>query len=309
MSGVSKLGVVLVSLVIATGCKEDPVIPIANMDGSIRRDVGMDSESDVEEADGDVRDIDTPDRVVFDTSIDIGPPPPPSELEVCTDEAPEPTCGACAAGTVCADELCGGQSCVPGRRCTDSGDCGGRACTAGHCEPSSGACTSSRECPLGFQCESDACVDRRIPCDFRTSRCPRGMYCGFAGSGVFSTCLPAGVPCESDSECEVGTSCLELADGQRACLPAGNCTSHDDCDAGTSCGIDPATAQAWCTPDGLCRDGTCPTGYECLDVGFGPRCVAEGGTCTSNADCDARAVCGSVEADDPPRCLTYDEES
>lgn len=278
-------------------------------------DAGTDAESDAERDAAEDSTVDAPVRDV--TFPDMGPGEP---TIVCEEDTPEEACSdPCPDGSVCADEFCGGNSCVPGRQCTTDEHCGGRTCirdedapptVRGTCTPLTGACTTSSECALGFRCEESECVDRRIPCGFHESGCPRGYTCTFALVAGRLFCVPAHTACTTDGQCEDGGTCTDVdGDGDSECVPGGRCSSNDDCAEGTSCGIDPGTSQSACQADGACRDGGCPDGFECVNTGVAARCVAGGGSCELDAECDPQSVCGSVSPTDPLRCLTFDEDS
>ncbi|MFK8001144.1 MAG: hypothetical protein AB8H86_16240 [Polyangiales bacterium] len=255
----------------------------------------------------------------FDANFpDAGPPDP---LRICEPEMPPTTCRANCAdeGFVCVDSFCEGMECVPGSPCTADDQCGSGNCIkpdgalpedSGLCAASDGACTVATDCGYGFRCEEGACIDRRIPCGFHENTCPRGHTCTFTPVEGAIFCVPAHQPCESAGQCEPGAQCVDVdGNGTTECLLVGTCSSNADCEEGFSCGVDPATSQASCEPDGLCRSGSCPAGRTCLDTGIGTaRCVTEGGSCSEDSECEAQAICGAVEPGDALRCLTFDED-
>lgn len=243
---------------------------------------------------------------------DMGPSEP---VSVCG-EVEDNECGECAEGFLCVSAFCGGEVCVPGHPCVDDVDCPSGACIRPEGAPPSerGTCTSSdscaetRDCALGFQCESGSCVDRRIPCGFDSVACPRGSICSFMPVDGRPYCVPAQTPCDNDGFCEPGAHCLDVdGDGQAECSPAGRCTHNGDCPAGFSCGVDPETSQAACVVDGACRNGECPGGLSCLDTGSGRARCARVGECALDSDCPPRFVCGAIHATDALRCLSFDE--
>ena len=261
---------------------------------------------------------------VFDAGFDATFPDsgPPEPLLICPPGRPASTCRANCAddGFFCTDAFCEGMECVPGSLCNADEQCGSGNCIKvegaepgdrGLCAPTEGPCTSIHDCAHGFRCEEGACIDRRIPCGFRDTACPRNHTCTFAPVDGRLFCVPAHAPCESAGQCEDGASCADVdGDTETECLLLGTCTSNADCGEGTSCGVDPGTSQASCEADGPCRAGACPAGRTCLDTGSGTaRCVMDGGSCTRDSECPAQAICGAVLPNDPLRCLTFDEEA
>jgi len=93
-------------------------------------------------------------------------------------------------------------------------------------------CTTGAECPLGFQC------------------LPGG---GSAEGGSASSCIS--LSCRSNSDCgadlvcetDIGTECIQEADGGQSCGPASACVPQ---------------WQAPCTADGDCGDG-----FQCQSLG------------------------------------------
>lgn len=300
---------------------EEPVTPPPPpvLDGG-----GRDARVPLDDSGVDAREMDTGIDAAFEdggidagrdaSRPDAGPPPIPAEQTVCGPAEPTPTCDTCDTGTICVDEFCAGQECVPGRPCEANDDCGSSNCIvpvgarSGFCQPTAG-CTSEAECAAGFACETGNCVDRRIPCGYRTSACPRGMVCGSNTGTSRPVCVWGQPACERDAQCGRGARCVDV-DGENGmeCVPGGLCTTNEDCEANTSCGVNPQTSQASCVVDGPCRAGECPDGFSCTDVGQGPRCVVTG-TCDQNSDCGPQSVCGAILPRDPLRCLTFDEDA
>lgn len=250
--------------------------------------------------------------IIPDMLPDMGPGEP---VSVCGEEPESSECGDCAPGFRCESAFCGGEVCVPGNPCRDDADCPTGGCIRPEGAPPSerGMCTSlstcaeTRECALGFHCESGSCVDRRIPCGFHSVGCPRGSICSFMPVEGRSFCVAAQTPCDHDGYCEPGAHCVDVdGDGEQECAPAGRCSSNTECPPGFSCGVDPGTSQSSCVVDGACRDGDCPGGLTCLDTGSGrSRCVRSG-DCVHDSECPPQSVCGSVHPTDPLRCLSFD---
>ncbi len=324
------------ALAFGAGCNDDPVPPPPPTDVGVDTATSADANDGGTDAGADASDAGTGDAGAdagadagTDAGSDVGAPdvdlPDMGSGEpviVCGEEDPDdpvppPTCGdGCAPGFVCVDAFCGGEECLPGRPCGDDDDCGSGACigepdSPGICEAGDGSCAADDDCVYGFACESGECVDRRIPCGFHETNCPRGYTCSFAVFEGLPICVPASVRCDTGAQCELGASCVDVdGDGMTECLLAGRCETNEDCETGTSCGVDPATSQASCEPDGACRMGECADGYMCADTGSGvPRCVAMGGSCATNTDCPVGSICGAIAAADPLRCLTYDEDA
>lgn len=312
-------------LAMLVACGDDSVPAPPPFDAG-RRDTSTDDDAGPEDAGTeDTGSTDAgPDTQVdasgFDANFpDSGPPDP---ILVCDPDSPGSTCRANCSddGFVCVAGFCEDMECVPGSPCTSNEHCGSGNCIkpegataedSGLCEPTAGACTGASDCAYGFRCEEGACVDRRIPCGFHPNACPRGHTCTFAPVEGRLFCVPAHPPCDSAGQCEAGASCVDVdGDSETECVLTGTCSSNADCGEGTSCGVEPGTSQSSCQVDGPCRSGECPAGRTCLDTGTGTaRCVAEGGSCTRDSECDPQAICGAIEADDPLRCLTFDEEA
>jgi hypothetical protein len=176
----------------------------------------------------------------------------------------------------------------------------------GRCEPSTTGCTSDLECAVGYRCESDACVDRRIPCGIVAPfGCPRGYNCSFAPIMGRLYCVPNMQHCASASECSLGETCEDVdGDGMTECLPPGECDVTADCEGDDRCAVDPMAAGAVCEPDGACGSGSCGGGRTCVDpTGSGaPRCYLPG-ACDQDTDCPAQHVCAAPNIGDTLRCI------
>jgi len=246
--------------------------------------------------------------------IDVGPFPSP-------DSGPFDPCGAigtvtpcgtgCAAGTRCVDNGCGSMVCVPaGHACAEPADCAaGSDCITGSvgkvCQATSG-CGDSRDCPGGFNCESGACVDRRIGCGL-TDVCPQGFVCRGSGTGTAPFCQKLYQRCANDTACPFFGRCRDVdGDGSSQCTLNGLCAVNGDCGTGEVCGVDPERAVGVCSGYGPCAGGgDCATGFTCTDPwGDGlTECVPTGGTCATTSACSGTAVCASPAAGGSLRCI------
>jgi len=307
------------ALLAAVGCGDDSVPPPVPMDvgtrDAARRDGGG---ADANRPDGDRpdvmrRDTGAPLDVGFDSAVtvmDAAPSEDPCEGYV------EPGCGGgCPLGTVCADDVCGGRACVPGRPCLVAADCGGAECVGadpagdvrGICAASMGPCGSSLDCPMGFACEDGSCVNRRIPCFVVADRCPRGYVCAMDPGDASEFCVPAMVRCTSDAQCEVGLRCRDVdGDGLQECIGSELCETNADCRDEGRCGVEPSSTTSACMLDGACGgDSGCAPDRHCVDLTGGdaaPRCELSG-SCASNADCPEGQVCAAPALGLAPTCL------
>jgi len=113
-----------------------------------------------------------------------------------------------------------------------------------------------------------------------------GNQCVF-GCAASACCGESGQPCCAVSGCDLGLSCLVLADGQSACF-SGCGSVGGDCCAGTQC-----------VPGAVCDYST--TG-KC-DV-----CGGSGQLCCWNSQCDSSLVCNTL-TQPPYRCSTCGGEN
>ena len=237
----------------------------------------------------------------------------------CYMRPPGVACGAggtCAIGYRCVNSLCGDTRCVPaGRPCSVTSDCP----TLGECRTigappdeqrvcwRAASCTDSRECPLGFSCETGSCVDRRIPCQLPPASCPMGFACVEPDYGTASFCARIAHPCRETSMCPLpGSSCLNVTGPTRTqCGLVGICSRNSDCLARQVCGADPDLFLTSCMSHGPCEvAGDCPVGMLCQNLaGDGLKeCVLAGGSCSADADCPVRQVCATQMAGTAPVC-------
>jgi hypothetical protein len=232
----------------------------------------------------------------------------------------------CAEGFVCirsgCDDLEGApvQQCVfaGGGACNDSSTCGdGRECVevAGEgkrCIKTSPGCDTSRDCLTGFECEDNACVDRRVPCVLDED-CPKNHLCFGGTNSTF--CLRIQTACLEDFDCvDRAPYCIDIdGDGKKECAgsvelnPASGPCANDLCeDPGAPvCEASSVSSVSQCGRYGLClSDEDCVSGDRC--VGLWPdgrkECVPEGGDCASLSDCPENQVCASGRTGGAPAC-------
>lgn len=306
----------LAVILLCSACGDDSTPPPPPLDTGVRDSSrpGRDSAIDPVDSGADApmrRDTGAPLDVGFDSNVEL--------MDAATDEDPcrdyiEPGCADCAPGTVCADDVCGGRACIPGRPCLTADDCGGSACIGsdgdivrGTCAMASLTdCTTLLDCPVGYLCEEGACVNRRLPCFIVADRCPRGYICSFAGETQI--CMPSMNRCTADSQCEDGFTCVDVdGDGTNECVGAGFCTTNDDCRDDGRCTVEPDTSTSECAVDGACGGGAgCIEGRSCMDLTGGnaaPTCELPGGSCATSADCDEGEVCAAPGLGFAPMCL------
>jgi len=236
---------------------------------------------------------------------------PPPVLTPCDLVTPSacPSDG-CPAGTACVPNQCGGTECVEGRACEMDADCSTGDCheATGRCQPETGDCTSSRDCPLGFDCEDATCVDRRIGCWSTTRKvCPLGYVCFYPGQAR-AFCARVFEPCERGSQCGPSSVCADQTlDGHGECVTEGPCP--DTCPAGEGCGFEPSSGgrEAGCYPYHVCHaDTDCPKGApKCLDAASDRpgQCAPDNGKCSTNGDCASPSICGMELLGAAPRCI------
>ncbi len=300
----------LALLVVLGGCGDDdrppPPPPPADSgrDTATMMDADLDAGMDAPAMDGST---DAPVDAATDADVptvpvvcEPGTPPASCESDADCDATERCVEGGCPIGSgYCtpAGRFCSSpDGCPTGSTCTDGPS--GRVCVSD--DPDT--CTSSATCPFGFACEGGSCVDRRLPCD-PPGGCPLGYVCIRPAGSAVNFCVDMKRPCGSDGDCFSDPTtgiifrCLDvLGDGNRWCLPSGECTSNVDCEPieNTTCGASPATGEARCNLTGLCVDeddcvhdrATCEdthgTGVtECLPIG----------SCTRDSDCPPGALC------------------
>jgi len=189
------------------------------------------------------------------------------------------------------------DDCAEGRVCTDLGDEGSR------CVKTAPGCGSDAECIPGFLCESEVCVDRRVPCIFDED-CPMSFVCETFGAATY--CVRVHQDCEVELDCAgIAPRCEDIdGDGRKECAAPfdPNAASPTAC-INSDC-VDPARPvceasddlrSAVCGQFGLCLTGDdCAEGFDCvLSWPDGRSECVPGGDCTSSAECDERQVCAS----------------
>lgn len=240
----------------------------------------------------------------------------PDPESLCDPENP------CAIGEVCLPTGCEDFSrcfVTGGGACEIDADCGDPDyhCdqTIHRCLRSSPGCDDSNDCVAGFACESNACVDRRVPC-VSGSDCPHGFTCFFASPDQ-RFCRRISRPCSDDLDClTLGVPCGDAdGDGSKECMPSLTPNAPDalSCDKSQCsevdapvCESEPAGSSAVCGSFGLCAQPTdCRTDYECRDLWGDGRaeCVRPAGSCVDSTVCALRTVCGSSRQGDPPACV------
>jgi hypothetical protein len=166
------------------------------------------------------------------------------------------------------------QSCTPSSQCTAPDVCillpglGSEGFCGAQCE-------SDCDCPAWLTCQSGVCSSQ---CS--SSACPTGQACS-----VVATPPPS--PCQSNSDCELGTYCDPFA---TICTPYEVCT---DCFG--NCPT--CTVNSQCEPGQVCAGGTCTTCSSDSQCGPSAICTAihQGVqcTCTSDSDCQSGETCSS----------------
>jgi len=310
---------VLLAAAALVGCGETaaPTIPVdAGRDAAIDLDAGVDAAVEDGGADASI-----PDGGILDGG-----------LPWCETSALCPTCPAidslCDDAKPCAiGEVCVATGCEDFARCFTTGggacqgdeDCANPAYTCdqtiGRCLRIEPGCEDSSDCLAGFACESEICVDRRVPCEFG-SDCPHGFTCFFPSPDQ-RFCRRISRPCDDDLDClTLGVPCGDAdGDGRKECMPSltPNTPGAVSCDA-TQC-LDPEApvcetsvdgAGATCGRFGLCASAIdCAEGFQCRDLWGDGRaeCVEGDGTCMDSSVCAPGQVCGTSRLGGPPTCI------
>jgi hypothetical protein len=204
-----------------------------------------------------------------------GKPTVCNDGNVCTDDACDPTTGACkaVANTASCDDsnacttgdICNGSTCKSGavKNCDDN-----NGCTNDGCDTATGACThvansalcnDNNACTLGDVCAASACKP-----------------------GTAKSC-DDGKLCTDDSCDKVTGSCVNAAN-TAACEDGNKCTLGDKCGLG-SC--QPGTAVTCDDKDACTNDSCNPGDGACV---FAPK-IGCGGNCAKQADCSDGNPC------------------
>jgi len=245
----------------------------------------------------------------------------------------------CAEGLLCIETGCNSLQGEPIKQCVFAG---GGACTSDamctpfgrvcrdvpgegkRCVKTTPGCDTSFDCVLGFSCENETCVDRRLACDL-DEHCPKNHVC--AGTASSSFCLRIQRDCLADFDCEgLAPRCANIDGdlgidddpdgGSKECAGTSdpNQPSADPCvnSACTSpsapvCEVVGPGSGTDCGQYGLClSDSDCDVdgGFKCEALWPDGRkeCVRTGGSCSSFDDCDPREVCASPREGGPPSC-------
>lgn len=318
---------VLLAAAALAGCDETaaPTFP-----ADAGRDAAIDPDGDIPLIDGSIEDAGDDASIPLDGGEDGGgtdggsswcdtsalcPACPDLEL-LCDSNTP------CPIGSVCLSTGCGDVSrcfVAGGGACQEDLDCGDPdyACnqSIGRCLRIDPGCDDSNDCVAGFSCESNACVDRRAPCE-TASDCPHGFICFFASPDQ-RFCRHINRPCGDDLDClTLGVPCGDAdGDGLSECMPSRMPLSSDpvSCDntqcPDASAPVCEPTAEgtsAVCGQFGLCTSASdCAQGFECRDLWGDDRkeCVLPAGSCVDSSECAPRSVCASPRPGGPPACV------
>lgn len=295
------------------GAVSPPDGNIVSADGGQGLDLGPDSGSH-QDAGGDV-DSGLPDLGIPDEAGELPPSCFDSEGELALCNCiitPDCSAAACATGTRCEDDGCGGRRCIAeGHPCVDASDCpaGGTCAAVGAgsvCRPPAGVCRDDRECPVGFGCEAGACVDRRVLCDNELNTCPVGYVCDYALRQGQAFCRRWDTPCTRAENCPQPGACFDIdGDGARECVPPEpECVASTCAGMGTVCGAQAQSKRYSCGPLGSCGVQTCAAPNVCVDyAGDGRPFCAPAGSCDEHSDCPAQQLCALPHLEMTPRCV------
>ncbi|MGE0871324.1 MAG: hypothetical protein AB7P03_22375 [Kofleriaceae bacterium] len=221
--------------------------------------------------------------------------------------------GCASAGEVCGAganyngeplDICGGECCS--RACFPYGPSGVLICQPpSGCRPTGETCTQDSDC-----CGGEGTVDgdqQHVTCEKvganPVGRCSNGQSCRAAGQ----VCKLDGTSCNAETNCCAGNSetmdtCHQDALGVPRCGEVDLDCTDPSTKVGMACGSSADCCGLPCTPDA--------TGaYVCAGT-----CVAEGGTCTTTADCCAGLPCnvpaGSSQGTcgSPQGCIGYGQQ-
>ncbi len=224
--------------------------------------------------------------------------------------------GACmTAGEPCGTEGLSGSCCST--VCLDTeGEGMGRCQYLGGCRVQDELCRTSAECCSGVCEERGTTADGRpiMRCANAGSCLPAGEVCGEGGAS--SNCCPNG---GGDTGCEpTGTGFRRCFGGTSGCtIPSHTCTTTEDCCVETfshiMCQPDRTGEMVCCLSDGeecafgdVCCSGICAPDPSDGVLRCGAMCVADGGACTTAADCCGcgciAGASGRVCTSDPALC-------
>ena len=229
----------------------------------------------------------------------------------------------CATGEVCLLTGCDDFSrcfVAGGGACQDNDDCSNPAyecnLSIGRCLRIDSGCDNSNDCVAGFACESNACVDRRVPCE-TGSDCPHGFACRVLADDQ-RFCRRVTRPCDANIDCQtLGVVCGDVeGDGPMECMAPFDPNQPDRVSCENSQCLSPVSpvcelteegTQAVCGQFGLCVSAAdCAAGFECRDLWGDGRseCVLLGGSCADSTECPPREVCASPRIGGSPSCVS-----
>lgn len=220
--------------------------------------------------------------------------------ERCNDDGSAFVAIACDASQYCASGFCvadvcaaGATSCIGGNAntCNALGSAYevtdactvDEECRAGACQPLTGECSSSLDCPpRASRCEGNVWIR-----DTASGVC-RTRTCDYTGTSQRTTC---GI----DQACDAAAGCVSTVD----CTVDGDCgggfcvdNTCVECEVNVDCG-----AGFVCTAAGTCVSGStssCTTNQQCRDI------AAAQGVATDDVYCDSRVGCVLAGACEDP---------
>jgi hypothetical protein len=167
--------------------------------------------------------------------------------------------------------------------CTIKGDCRINGCTTGGCNPATGQCTDP-DCRISKTCAAGETCDPK--------------------SGICTQLTDIGDPCNEQTQCKTGSSCIDLsligvsarspAICTRACCESASCPEGFVCRAGTSGSsvcvrasdvsltVGTGAPFAKCSNGSECRSGVCDG--TCTDGCCGNLSCSTTGTCSFKSD-------------------------
>jgi hypothetical protein len=195
--------------------------------------------------------------------------------------------------------------------------------SSSRCVRTKSGCTADNEdydCPPGFSCESEACVDRRVPC-VQHADCPKNHVCYTVQNASTSKfCVSSFRTCRlSEFDCDLlGSACADVDndnDRRKECVgtldASGEGCVNVDCGGSDPpvCEIDLSPITASCGDYGLCLiNNDCGAGFVCAALWQDGRkeCVPDPGAednCISEPTrCPLQQVCAAPRNGDPPSC-------
>ena len=235
----------------------------------------------------------------------------------------------CSVGSVCIESGCssaegsaikqcvfaGGGACGPTADCPTGRECMEVPVEGDRCVKITSGCDTRFDCVLGFSCEAESCVDRRVPCDLDPD-CPKNHTC--LGTMNSSFCVRIQQGCLEEFDCiGLAPRCEDIdGDGNKDCAgvfdpnqPSPSACVNLDCSSAAAPVCEAAGPGSWtvCGDYGLCltnSDCDVTEGFEC--VGLWPderkECVPSGGSCSSFIDCPVQQTCAAPREGGAPSC-------